>query len=203
MSFSSFSNFGFQKKKTFPIVIPTVSNGNFASYAIQSNSGGGDGYVYIYGSTSTPPDALTLNDTLLPSWVVSTPTGTNVIMSTSGASPFYPTDTTYQNSNVLSVQFASGYSNISSTLSQNVNLAVGTRTLSFYASGQKQNKSANFSVSLGQTTLNSPIRVSSTNFTLYTYTYEATSNGIYPLVFTFINPTINYNTMNITNVKIT
>ena len=205
MSFPSFSNFGFQKKKTFPMVLSAVSNGNFSSYEIQTALGGGTNFTTIFGSSSA---STTLNTTLLPAWVVTIPSGNIYVIISTGNSVWYPSDRILpagaENSNVVIFQFNQKVANTTGTISQNVNLAVGMRTLSFYASSRVGTApNVTFSVSLGGTTLASSILPTNTDFTLCTYTYQATTNGTYQLVITLTNRVSGDNTINFANVNIT
>lgn len=180
-----------------------VTNGNF------NNPMGSGTYTYLSNNK-----VLNANTTLIPGWYItcSNDTATSIAISRSG-SPFFPsgnsmlpsgyTGNYVQAFTVQTNNIAGAYSNLYQTLNL---VSARTYTISFYASGRAGGYSTfnTFSVSLGSTTLVLNQSVTTSDWTKFSYTYNAVSTGSLLLMFT-INTTAGANgdsTMNFANITV-
>ena len=197
--FSTFNTFSSLSRtlNLIPLPVNTVVNGNFLS---PQESGVN---TYIFGVGTNPPSSTTTNTAILPGWTM-TLNNINILISKSGSN-FYPSSGSGNFNQTLTVQ--SYNLNSVGNIYQTVNLTLGTRTISFYASGRDgcYNIGNIFSVTLGGTSLVSNQSVSTKQWDLYSYTFNAPTTGLYNLSFNFSNSNntgIADSSINLSNITI-
>jgi hypothetical protein len=190
MSFTTFNTFSGINLNTSKIIsaLRKVENGNFINPTVASG-GHNNQYVNITNSIK-----VTDNSTLMPGWFLTSSTSNiNTYIMTPDFPVFLPNSSSglplgytgdyYQ---WFTVQL---YDTNSFTFYQTLSLSAGTSTLTFYAAGSKYKYTTNntFSVTLGGTTLASGISVTLNNWTAFTYTYNAATDGNFILKFIVSN----------------